>query len=69
MWVSNASGLALSGATPTMDVYNANNQNSNFTFDAAGNQLCVNSNPGCANGESLTYDAENRALTVNETPG
>src|SRR5690242_15821587 len=61
MWVTGNSGVPLAGNTPTSNVYNGNNQIIGVSYDAAGNQLVVNSN-------TLTYDAENRQISATEPP-
>jgi len=52
--VASNSGLGLSPAAPTSNVYNANNQNVSQQYDAAGNQTSF------ANFYNFAYDAENR---------
>jgi len=59
-WVSNSTGVALAGSTPTAGSnYLPNNQLVNVPYDAAGNQVA-------ANGDALSYDAENRQASATE---
>ncbi len=59
MWVSNATGIAPAGNTPSMqsNVNANNNQLSASNYDAAGNQLM-------ADGYQISYDAENRQTSA-----
>ncbi len=61
MWVTNATGIALAGPTATSNVYYAaNNQDSRWSYDAAGNVLGVN-------GNALRYNAENELTAAQGT--
>ncbi len=61
MWVTNATGIALAGPTATANVYyTANNQDSRWSYDAAGNVLGVN-------GNALRYNAENELMAAQGT--
>ncbi len=61
MWVTNATGIALAGPTATTNVYYAaNNQDSRWSYDAAGNMKS-------ANGNSLNYNAENELTAAQGT--
>ncbi len=59
-WVTDHSGVPLSGTTPTANVYTAANRIGGASYDAAGNQTVVN-------GNSLIYDAENRPTQASES--
>lgn len=62
MWVTTPAsqqGIALSGNTPTNDVYTATNQVAGGSYDLAGNQLLIGS-------ASAVYDADNRQTSVTE---
>jgi RHS repeat-associated protein len=53
----NSGSLPIAGNTPTSNVYNSNNQFTNASYDAAGNETGVN-------GNTVTYDAESRQTNV-----
>ena len=52
---------ALSGLTPTTNIYNSANQMGATDYDAAGNQTQFGAN-------TLVYDAENHVVQANEAP-
>lgn len=61
MWVTNATGIAATGATAQGNYEVGSNRMYGLGYDLAGNQLT-------ANGDTLGYDAENRQVTVTEPP-
>jgi YD repeat-containing protein len=64
MWITGASGIGLSPAAATSNVYSpTTNQKSNERYDAAGNQTTLGGN------YSFSYDAENRQIQETNTLG
>lgn len=59
-WITANSGTALSGNTPTSNVFTGANQMTGASYDAAGNQTVVN-------GDTLAYDAESRMTQATES--